>query len=101
MGYIESGKTDGATVHLGGNRIGNEGYFIHPTIFTECQPHMKIVQEEIFGPVACILKFKTEEGMHPATYLLWRFTADNAYRGDRASEQHDVRPCSLGIHKKY
>ena len=62
MGYIDSGKADGATVHLGGHRIGNEGYFIHPTIFTECQPHMKIVQEEIFGPVACILKFKTEEG---------------------------------------
>ncbi|KAF8558174.1 aldehyde dehydrogenase [Imleria badia] len=61
MGYIESGKTDGAMVHLGGNRIGNEGYFIQPTIFTECQAHMKIVREEIFGPVACILKFKTEE----------------------------------------
>ncbi|KAF9238213.1 putative 1-pyrroline-5-carboxylate dehydrogenase [Melanogaster broomeanus] len=61
MGYIESGKTAGATVHLGGSRIGNEGYFIQPTIFTECQPHMKIVQEEIFGPVACLLKFKTEE----------------------------------------
>ncbi|KAF8839025.1 aldehyde dehydrogenase [Paxillus ammoniavirescens] len=61
MGYIESGKADGATVHLGGARIGNEGYFIQPTIFTECQPHMKIVQEEIFGPVACVLKFKTEE----------------------------------------
>ncbi|KAF9238212.1 aldehyde dehydrogenase [Melanogaster broomeanus] len=61
MGYIESGKADGATLHLGGTRIGNEGYFIHPTIFTDCQPHMKIVQEEIFGPVACVMKFKTEE----------------------------------------
>ncbi|KIJ59302.1 hypothetical protein HYDPIDRAFT_100940, partial [Hydnomerulius pinastri MD-312] len=61
MGYIESGKTDGATVHVGGGRIGNEGYFIQPTIFTECQPDMKIVREEIFGPVACVLKFKTEE----------------------------------------
>ncbi|KAF9223026.1 aldehyde dehydrogenase [Gyrodon lividus] len=61
MGYIESGKADGANVHIGGTRIGNQGYFIQPTIFTECQPHMKIVQEEIFGPVACVLKFKTEE----------------------------------------
>ncbi|KIJ07179.1 aldehyde dehydrogenase [Paxillus involutus ATCC 200175] len=61
MGYIESGKSEGATVHLGGTRIGNEGYFIQPTIFTECRPHMKIVQEEIFGPVACVMKFKTEE----------------------------------------
>ncbi|CCM06719.1 uncharacterized protein FIBRA_09010 [Fibroporia radiculosa] len=61
MGYITSGKQDGATVHIGGERIGTEGYFIHPTIFTECKPEMKIVREEIFGPVACVMKFRTEE----------------------------------------
>ncbi|KIJ58103.1 hypothetical protein HYDPIDRAFT_103285, partial [Hydnomerulius pinastri MD-312] len=59
MGYIESGKADGATIHVGGNRIGSEGYSIQPTIFTKCQPDMKIVCEEIFGPVACVLKFQT------------------------------------------
>lgn len=62
MGYITSGQNDGATVHLGGKQIGQEGYFIEPTIFTECQPNMKIVREEIFGPVACVIKFKTEDG---------------------------------------
>jgi len=62
MGYIASGKNEGATVHLGGNRIGEEGYYIQPTIFTECRPNMKIVREEIFGPVACVMKFKTEDG---------------------------------------
>jgi aldehyde dehydrogenase (NAD+) len=62
MGYITSGKNDGATVHLGGKQIGQVGYFIEPTIFTECQPDMKIVREEIFGPVACVMKFKTEDG---------------------------------------
>jgi len=61
MGYIKSGKEEGATVHIGGERHGNEGYFIQPTIFTECKPNMKIVQEEIFGPVAAIIKFATEE----------------------------------------
>jgi aldehyde dehydrogenase (NAD+) len=61
MGYITSGKNDGATVHLGGKQIGQVGYFIEPTIFTECQPDMKIVREEIFGPVACVMKFKTED----------------------------------------
>ena len=55
MGYIESGKSEGATVHHGGTRIGNEGYFISPTIFTDTKPTMKIVQEEIFGPVMSIL----------------------------------------------
>ncbi|KAF9526799.1 aldehyde dehydrogenase [Crepidotus variabilis] len=57
MGYIDSGKTDGATVHLGGERHGSEGYFINPTIFTDTKPDMKIVQEEIFGPVGVVIKF--------------------------------------------
>jgi aldehyde dehydrogenase (NAD+) len=62
MGYINSGKESGATVHIGGDRHGTEGYFIQPTIFTDCTPDMKIVKEEIFGPVCAIMKFKTEEG---------------------------------------
>jgi aldehyde dehydrogenase (NAD+) len=60
MGYIDSGKEAGATVHHGGERHGDEGYFIKPTIFTDVRPDMKIVQEEIFGPVAAIIKFKDE-----------------------------------------
>ncbi|KAF8154950.1 aldehyde dehydrogenase [Crassisporium funariophilum] len=60
MGYIKEGKAGGATVHTGGERHGEEGYFIKPTIFTDCHPDMKITQEEIFGPVAAIIKF-TEE----------------------------------------
>jgi aldehyde dehydrogenase (NAD+) len=62
MGYIDAGKKQGATVHLGGERHGQEGYFIQPTVFTECTPEMTIVREEIFGPVVVIIKFKTEEG---------------------------------------
>ncbi|KAG6811501.1 hypothetical protein H0H92_007149 [Tricholoma furcatifolium] len=61
MSYIDSGKQDGATVHTGGVRHGEEGYFIQPTIFTDVKPEMKIVQEEIFGPVGVVIKFKTEE----------------------------------------
>ena len=57
MNYIESGKADGAKVHLGGDRWGTEGYFIQPTIFTETRPDMRIVQEEIFGPVGVVIKF--------------------------------------------
>jgi len=63
MGYIDSGKKEGATVHYGGNRCGNEGYFINPTIFTDVKPEMKIVTEEIFGPVGVVIKFEDEEGM--------------------------------------
>jgi len=61
MGYIHSGKQEGATCHLGSERHGNEGYFIQPTIFTECKPSMKIVREEIFGPVGVIIKFEDDE----------------------------------------
>lgn len=60
MGYIESGKSEGATVHHGGERHGNEGFFIKPTIFTNVHSDMKIMREEIFGPVAAITKFKDE-----------------------------------------
>ena len=60
MGYIDSGKKAGATVHYGGERHGDEGFFIKPTIFTDVHPYMKIIKEEIFGPVAAIIKFKDE-----------------------------------------
>jgi len=61
MGYISAGKEGGAKVHIGGERHGSEGYFIQPTLITDVTPDMTVVKEEIFGPVAVVLKFKTEE----------------------------------------
>jgi aldehyde dehydrogenase (NAD+) len=61
MGYIKIGKDEGATVETGGERHGDKGYFIQPTIFSNVRPDMKIMQEEIFGPVCAIAKFKTAE----------------------------------------
>ncbi len=61
MGYIQSGKEDGARVVTGGERHGEKGYFIQPTIFADVSQEMKIMQEEIFGPVCAIAKFETEE----------------------------------------
>ena len=67
MNYIESGKSEGATVYTGGVRKGTEGYFIEPTIFTDTKPDMKIVREEIFGPVGVVIKFKDEaDAIHQA-----------------------------------
>lgn len=60
MSYIDSGKAAGATLHHGGERHGDKGFFIQPTIFTNVHSDMKIVKEEIFGPVAAIIKFKDE-----------------------------------------
>lgn len=65
LNYIESGKAAGAKCVTGGYRITDgelaKGNFIRPTIFDVCTPDMKIVKEEIFGPVMTIQTFKTEE----------------------------------------
>jgi len=61
MGYIEEGKKEGATVEIGGQRKGDRGFFIEPTIFSNVTDNMKIMQEEIFGPVCAISKFKNKE----------------------------------------
>ncbi|GLB45252.1 putative aldehyde dehydrogenase family protein [Lyophyllum shimeji] len=64
MTYIEAGRRAGATVHTGGEaRKGTAagGTYVKPTIFTNVSPDMKIAQEEIFGPVAVVLRFKDED----------------------------------------
>ena len=61
ISYIDAGKKEGAKVETGGERHGKEGYFIQPTIFSNVSEDMKIMQEEIFGPVCSIAKFKNEE----------------------------------------
>ncbi|MDJ0509297.1 MAG: aldehyde dehydrogenase family protein [Crocosphaera sp.] len=58
MDYIESGQREGAKMLCGGSRVGDRGYFIEPTVFADVQDGMKIAQEEIFGPVMSIIKFK-------------------------------------------
>ncbi|MEH6938090.1 aldehyde dehydrogenase family protein [Bacillus sp. JJ664] len=64
LGYIQLGQEEGARIACGGNRVVNfgleNGYFVEPTVFVDVEQHMRIVQEEIFGPVVCIQKFKTE-----------------------------------------
>ncbi len=58
MGYIDKGKKENAKLVAGGNRVGDKGYFIEPTVFADVQDNMTIAKEEIFGPVMSILKFK-------------------------------------------
>lgn len=59
--YIEHGKREGAKLLTGGNRVGEKGFYIEPTIFSHVQEDMKIGKEEIFGPVMSIFKFRTIE----------------------------------------
>ncbi|MFJ7468360.1 aldehyde dehydrogenase family protein [Peribacillus frigoritolerans] len=65
LNYIESGKQQGARIVAGGERdttgTNAKGCFVQPTIFADVDNKMKIAQEEIFGPVLCIIPFETEE----------------------------------------
>ena len=60
-GYLESGKHDGATARSGGNRWGDRGYFVEPTVLTNTSPDMSVVREEIFGPVVVAAPFESIE----------------------------------------
>lgn len=59
--YFDIAVEDGATVAAGGTKLGDEGYFVRPTLFTEANNKMRIAQEEIFGPVLTSIPFNTEE----------------------------------------
>jgi phenylacetaldehyde dehydrogenase len=58
-GYLDSGNADGATALSGGGRSGNRGYFVEPTVLTNTRPDMKVVREEIFGPVVVAAPFQS------------------------------------------
>ncbi|MDK3071943.1 5-carboxymethyl-2-hydroxymuconate semialdehyde dehydrogenase [Sedimentitalea sp. JM2-8] len=60
-GYFEIAKADGATIAAGGETVGEDGYFVRPTLFTDATTRMRIAQEEIFGPVLTSIPFGTEE----------------------------------------
>ncbi|HZW85580.1 MAG TPA: aldehyde dehydrogenase family protein, partial [Nitrososphaerales archaeon] len=65
LGYIRSGSEDGARLTLGGKRLNQgafgKGFFVQPTIFEDVGRDARIFQEEIFGPVLCVLPFKDED----------------------------------------
>lgn len=76
LGYLEIGKQEGARVICGGERITEgelaHGCFMRPTLLADVTNDMRVAQEEIFGPVACIIKFRNEEEVI-------RMANDNAY----------------------
>ncbi len=63
MSYVDKGREEGATCVTGGQRVGDKGYFIAPTIFDNVQDNMAIAQDEIFGPVLSVLTFDDKEDM--------------------------------------
>ncbi len=61
LGCIERGVAEGARLVCGGARLARPGCFVPPTIFTDCEPDMALVREEIFGPVMAVQRFETED----------------------------------------
>jgi len=64
-GYLEAGRAEGAKAVTGGERFGDKGYFVKPTVLTNTTEKMKVVQEEIFGPVVTAIPFRDPEELLP------------------------------------
>lgn len=101
LDYIETGKKEGARLALGGYRITEPGYekgfFVTPTIFTDTAPDMKIVQEEIFGPVVVIQRFHGEsEAIELANNTTYGLAA-GVFTQDSSKALRVIRKLRAGI----
>lgn len=99
--YIEIGKAEGARLACGGNRITKDsldkGFFVEPTVFADVTPDMRIVQEEIFGPVVVIQKFKDEkEAVELANYTDYGL-AGGVFTRDGAKALRVIKKLRAGI----
>jgi 1-pyrroline-5-carboxylate dehydrogenase len=87
MGYIETGKTEGRLI-AGGNRVGDGGYFLEPTVIADVDPNARIAQEEIFGPVLAVIKAKDfEDAMSIANNTEFGLTGSLYTTDDRKIER--------------
>jgi betaine-aldehyde dehydrogenase len=99
--YIAIGKSEGATLLCGGNQVTEgalaDGYFVEPTIFTDTTPDMRIVQEEIFGPVLVVQTFKDEsEAIRLANDSIYGL-AGAVFTNNGAKAQRVIRKLRAGI----
>lgn len=99
--YIKIGKTEGAKLVCGGHRITTEklknGYFVEPTIFADTTPDMRIVKEEIFGPVLAVQKFKDEKEAIALANDTCYGLAGGVFTNDIAKAHRVIRKLRAGI----
>ncbi|WP_240689446.1 aldehyde dehydrogenase family protein [Ammoniphilus sp. YIM 78166] len=99
--YIQIGKSEGATLACGGNRLTenglDKGFFVEPTVFIDVTPDMRIVKEEIFGPVAVIQKFKDEEEAIKLANDTIYGLAGGVFTSDGAKAMRVIRKVRAGI----
>ncbi len=98
LGYVEIGRKEGATVACGGRRLTqngmDQGCFVAPTLLTNVTNDMRVAQEEIFGPVACVIRFKDEadvikmanDSIYGLGGAVWTRDINRAIRVSRAIE---------------
>jgi acyl-CoA reductase-like NAD-dependent aldehyde dehydrogenase len=101
LGYIETGKGEGARVLVGGGHPEGEafarGLFIEPTVFVDVKPDMRIAQEEIFGPVMSIMTWSDEdEVIEEANDVVYGLTA-NLYTNDMATAMRVIPQLDAGF----
>jgi len=102
QGLVDEATSLGAEVHLGGKALERDGWFFPPTVLGNVPPHARIMNEEIFGPVAPVVRFKTEDEAVTAAndteygLIAYVYTKDLA-RGFRVSEK--VEAGMIGLNR--
>ena len=94
LGFIESGRSQGAEVVSGGKGSGDHGYFIEPTVLAKTDRNMKVVREEIFGPVVCIQSFDDDD-----LDKIAKFANDTEYGLQASVWTHNLRVAHLMARK--
>jgi len=95
-GYVSIGRDEGAQLALGGERVGDRGYFHQPTIFTDVRNDMRIAQEEIFGPVMSVLRFEDEDEVYRWANDTQYGLAAGVFTSDLARAHRAVRALDAG-----
>jgi betaine-aldehyde dehydrogenase len=110
LGYVEIGKKEGATLAWGGKRPDDprlaNGFFVEPTVFTNVTQDMRIANEEIFGPILSVIKWKDEEKMmeqvnaveYGLTGSVWTTSLANAHRAASRMESGYIWVNNVSAH---